>query len=296
VGFGAGGEMGYLRVFACSIVLALLTLQIARAQTDISNQLTFTTIDVPGAGATIIYGINAAGDVAGVYGDDSNSLKHAFVARGGVFTLFDYPGADSTLATGINDSGLIVGYANFGVSALSFLYDGTTFSTFRDGNRMDTFAYGINNAGWIVGTAGFPSSTRAFERRGSHFQNIKFPGLYYYGYATGINSFGQVAGYTDEGHGYEYSQGKFTQIDFPGAILTQARGINDGGLVVGWYGVNGPADYGFVFMNGQFTTFRYPGAQTFATGINMSGQVVGDYTFDFIFYHGFVTSPVNSKN
>ena len=46
--------MGYLRVFACSIVLALLTLQIARAQTDITAQLTFTTIDVPGAGATTV--------------------------------------------------------------------------------------------------------------------------------------------------------------------------------------------------------------------------------------------------
>jgi probable HAF family extracellular repeat protein len=124
---------------------------------------------------------------------------------------------------------------------------------------------------------------------------INFPGLYFYGYATGINSFGKVVGYTDDGserHGYAYDRGQFKAIDFPGGNWTLALGINDSGVIVGWYSV-GNTDYGFVLINGKYTSFRYPGAQaTAAQGINTAGQIVGSYTSDFTHYHGFVTSPI----
>src|SRR5438132_774100 len=119
--------MGYLRVFACSIVLALLTLQIARAQTDITAQLTFTTIDVPGAGYTVVTGINSAGDMVGTYGSTSQGPYHGFLLKGGNFTFFDYPGAPSTLTGKINDSGLILGNTFDGSQERGFSYDGTTF-------------------------------------------------------------------------------------------------------------------------------------------------------------------------
>ena len=66
--------------------------------------LTFTTIDVPGAGLTQVQGINSFGDLVGTYGSSSNSAGHSFIYSGGILTLFDYPNAYSTQAFGINDS------------------------------------------------------------------------------------------------------------------------------------------------------------------------------------------------
>jgi len=65
-----------------------------------------------------------------------------------------------------------------------------------------------------------------------------------------------------------------------------------GGMIVGWYCVPGPACYGFALSNGKYTSFSYPGAQTFAGGINAADQVVGSYTLDFLTYHGFISSPI----
>jgi len=70
---------------------------------------TWTTIDVPGAIATVAYKINTAGQVVGYY-TDSGGLLHGFLLSGGTFTTIDYPGARNTVAAGINDSGQIVGY------------------------------------------------------------------------------------------------------------------------------------------------------------------------------------------
>lgn len=291
--------MRYTHFRAGFLVLSILAVvsAVASAQSNVETlQLTFTTIDVPGAGATVVYGINSAGDVVGVYGNDSNSLKHGFLDRAGSFTTLDYPNADSTFATGINDSGLIVGYANFSVRALSFLSDGVSFVPLHDGTDLVTFAYGINNTGYVVGTAGDPSITNGFERRGAMFKNIIFPGTYYYGYATGVNDLGQVVGWTTDGtnaHGYRYSGGTFTEIDFPGANMTAAWAINDKGMIVGWYSNPGASGYSsFAFINGRLMSFVYPGAQTFATGVSALGQVAGQYTNDYIYYHGFVTSPI----
>src|SRR5882762_4864052 len=93
--------------------LALLSLCVGliHAQTppDISAQLTFTTIDVPGAGYTGIFGINTAGDLVGNYGQDTNGDSHGFLYSSGILTYFDYPGQNVTVPGGINDSGLIVG-------------------------------------------------------------------------------------------------------------------------------------------------------------------------------------------
>ncbi|MBZ5596892.1 MAG: hypothetical protein LAN83_01105 [Acidobacteriia bacterium] len=196
----------------------------------------------------------------------------------------------STLATGINDAGLIVGFSG-DLYDRGFVYDGTTFTPVRPGNRTRTFLYGINNAGEIVGGAGNPYFTDPFAARGDHFKALSFPGQHVYAYATGINNFGTVVGW-DDYHGYVYSHGQVKQIDFPGPQQTLAWGINDGGVIVGYY-AEGGSDFGFALLNGNFASFGYPGVRaTAAYGISPSGQLVGAYTDDFITYHGFVTSPI----
>lgn len=72
----------------------------------------------------------------------------------------------------------------------------------------------------------------------------------------------------------------FTTIDFPGAILTNAQGINAGGEIVGSYNDAGTPSktHGFVLSGGQFQTIDFPGARaTVARGIGPGGDIVGTY-------------------
>lgn len=70
----------------------------------------------------------------------------------------------------------------------------------------------------------------------------------------------------------------FTAIDFPGAILTNAQGINSQGDVVGTYNDAAGQQHGFLRSGGRYRTIDFPNARaTFARGINESGDIVGTY-------------------
>lgn len=259
---------------------------------------TFTTIDVPEAGVTSVQSINTAGDMVGVYASMNTGPAHAFLLKNGVFTYLDYPGAYSTLAYGINDSDLIVGYAEFngGTTAQGFKYNGTRFSLFNDGLNSATFGMGVNNSGFIVGGTGSIYETTGFQLRGASYKSIAPPGNYGYVYATAVNNLGDVVGWTASGVtdlGFAYSRGKYLTIAVPGATLTEAHGINDAGMLVGWYGPCSASSCGFVLADGRLLSFAYPTAKgTFAYGVNAAGQIVGSYTFDFDTYYGFVTDSI----
>jgi probable HAF family extracellular repeat protein len=70
----------------------------------------------------------------------------------------------------------------------------------------------------------------------------------------------------------------FSSIDFPGAVLTNAQGINAGGEVVGFYTDTAGKTHGFLMSGGQYRSVDYPGAKsTQLRGIGPSGDVVGAY-------------------
>jgi len=89
------------------------------------------------------------------------------------------------------------------------------------------------------------------------------------------------------------AQYTFTSFDFPGAIVTQAYGINPGGDIVGTYQL--PTDaasvvwpgtkqsHGFLLKNGAFSSFDFPGSSgavtdcTIATSITPGGDIAGYY-------------------
>src|SRR5882724_1776035 len=87
---------------------------------------TFTPIDVPGASATLAYGINNKGQIVGYYSLPGQNAWHGFLYAAGAFTSLDVPFSDATNGTqayGINNKGQIVGgysYANGEVHG--FLY------------------------------------------------------------------------------------------------------------------------------------------------------------------------------
>jgi probable HAF family extracellular repeat protein len=81
----------------------------------------------------------------------------------------------------------------------------------------------------------------------------------------------------------------FTRIDVPGAVSTEAFGINDYGQIVGYYRDATGTVHGYVLNDGVFTRLDYPGANsTFAYGINKAGQIVGRFDDSTGMLHGFV--------
>src|SRR5690348_18503946 len=64
----------------------------------------FSSIDFPGAVLTNVQGINAEGDVVGIYADISGK-QHGYLLRNGIFSTIDFPGATLTNARGISPDG-----------------------------------------------------------------------------------------------------------------------------------------------------------------------------------------------
>src|SRR2546426_7776683 len=82
--------------------------------------------------------------------------------------------------------------------------------------------------------------------------------------------------------------GRFTTIDYPGAVSTQALSINPRGDIVGSYVDSGNVEHGFLLRNGAFTSFDYPTAVwTEGWGISPSGDIVGQYGLPDKTIHGF---------
>jgi len=81
-------------------------------------------------------------------------------------------------------------------------------------------------------------------------------------------------------HGFIYQNGVFNSLDVPGASLTDARGINDAGQVVGVvYDSNGN-EHGFAYSQGVFQVIDSPdltAAFTETLGIKNNGVIVGGY-------------------
>jgi uncharacterized membrane protein len=234
---------------------------------------TFTSIDFPGAlqtsSSAALWGINPEGDIVGAYnGSDGN--VHGLLRTGdGAFTSLDVPGATFTYANGINACGDVVG-----------------------GYTSDPSFQVLHS----------------YLRRSGEFITIDFPGAAFSA-AFGINGHGDVVGVyksaDNHRHGYLLSHGEFTAVDFPGATFTSAEGISHRGEIVGFYSIDGNSFHGFVRRalwrkspeedrrsNGsEFLSIGYPGATfTRASGVNVRGDIVGDYTGADGREHGYLLS------
>jgi probable HAF family extracellular repeat protein len=218
----------------------------------------YTAITFPGAFA-FPDGINNRGQIVGALFHNLSSLDSGFLLQDGVFTTFAFPGSSSgSFATGINDAGEIVGtYFDSEGLHQSFVYSDGEFRTISFPGAAQTGISGINDRGDMVGfyfLAENPYVQHNFIARQGRFEEIVVPGCVTNGSAIlGINKFGNIVGYcgdekTRTTHGFVRSRGRFVFFDFPGAVQTEAFGINDAGQIVGYYLNSGsPAtQHGFI--------------------------------------------------
>jgi hypothetical protein len=252
-------------------------------------------------------GVNDQGQIVGSY-RDINGLTHGFLVNPDASVVsIDYPSnALGSVVSGISDSGLIVGiYTDTGQKTHGFLRsaDGTTFTSFDVPNSLQgsTIVIGVDNAGDIVGT--FQDSNKNFHgflrsADGSSYTIIDAPGTTSGTHVTGINNNGLIVGYfttPTATHSFirNASGTSYSIFDAPDATLsTDVSGINDAGQTVGFfYGATGIHNFLRSADGTSYVTFddpSVPPGDSFSTGLNDLGEIVGYSMESFDHYHGFV--------
>jgi hypothetical protein len=258
---------------------------------------TFTTIDFPGAITTDATGINSSGEIVGFYTDGAGTT-HGFRRSAGAFAAIDYPGAISTFAIAVNSRGDVAGFFldvsgqwhGFVVSDGSYFvqdYPGATTGTFTLGISANATLVGEFKVGQAFGQLGY-----AWMLRHGQYTQLTPPDCLggsppapVHAFATSVNPRGDVVGRLIDAAGRQCAwkldkHGAYTAFQYPLATITNARGINARGEVVGVYRLGG-VNHGFVLPArnvASFTAIDYPGAtSTRALGINSCGDIVGTY-------------------
>lgn len=209
-----------------------------------------------------------------------------------VTDLGTLPGpASSSKANAINSSGVIAGetMAQYGYYR-AFRYD----TSMHDLGVLGTYdsysyAYGINSGGKVVGISQYNNngSFYAFIQDGATMSHI--PSLPYNGpnYAYSINDNGLIVGFafvsSDYYHAYVYDSitgGSPQDLGTLGGHLSQARGINNSGDIIGWanYDMNSLSKvHAFLktASSGLIDLGTLGGNISYAYGINNNRQIVG---------------------
>jgi probable HAF family extracellular repeat protein len=208
----------------------------------------FTNIDVAGATRTRARGINDAGAVVGISNSPSVSGAQAYVQSSGGSTAFSFPGADATQGIGINNAGSIVGGYVVGGVSHAFQDIGGTASEISVPGSTSTLATGINNSGVVVGYYQNSSGNdQGFLYHNNTVTTLSVPGAAVTE-PLGINNAGEIVGdYIPTAGGNELPFAKignlYVLLNVPQSIfanptVTDATGVNDAGVIVGYTGLS----------------------------------------------------------
>lgn len=214
------------------------------------------------------------------------------------FFSFDGPNSGAgTTVNGINNLDQIVGFsvdANDNVTNWTRNVNGS-FKTLNLPNG--SLANGINFTPSIVGQNG----ANAFVYAGGVYSQLAYVnGSTTAEAAFGINDVGTIVGqYTDSNTGtspgFVYANNQFTILN-PVAddVAVNAQGVNQGGLVTGFYSTDGVHSHGFFYnsSNKQYQLVADPNMPNFVfsqiLGINDNGLAVGYYGTANGSQHGFL--------
>jgi hypothetical protein len=232
----------------------------------------YTIISISGLSDFGVTAINNKGEVTGYYlGADNRWHSFVRLPRGKII-VFDDPNATKATGNGtyawvINDNGEVGGFYNY--------------------NNIT----GINRAFIRCRTGNFKNFD-AVSRRTAVIQPMA------------INLSGEVAGYYGNNafvtHGFlRDASGKVTDFDVPDSAFTIAAGINNAGVVVGYWGVqNQILQKSFVRnATGHISTFAAPdpNSTTNANSINAHGTITGSWMDMNSVFHGFFVESARSR-
>jgi hypothetical protein len=217
---------------------------------------TFTSENYPGSQQTQVIGINTPGKTSGFYILHNKTI--GFTDFQGTFVSVAYPKKPFNQLLSQNDFAQAAGYystkADGSGPDTAYVYDevGNVFEAFEIPGSVSAQATGINNATSVCGFfVDVNQVNHGWVQIGGHFTVLDYPGSSGT-QALGLNNQGLVVGtWTDtssNSHGFVYtvSSGTFTSVDDPSGIgTTVVNGVNDNGVLVGFYGTS-PTNSGFV--------------------------------------------------
>lgn len=244
----------------------------------------------------------------------ASNVLGTVTSDGYVFTNFDFSPLTGTAvgsnSNGISNMGQVAGTTVDAGNASTFVnFSGTPTALTQLNTGAGQTAFGINSAGNVVGGNG---TTAFYLPKGGSIQTLTTPA----GASTafGINDKGNIVGQFTSGPntpGFilaSNTSATFTTINQPTGVATDtinAQGINNNGLVVGFYVGNDGQDHGFTAqmpsspgtITGTAVTdptipnvAGEPGA-TFVfsqiLGVNDNGLAVGYYGDSTTSQHGF---------
>lgn len=195
--------------FAALLLITSIPLAVAQG--------TYTQIDVPGETGTACTGIDAAGEA---------------------FTNVNFPGSNQTELFAINNAGFVVGTAAFGEGRQAPFELAQTYRRIvPPGHFTSAAAVGINNANTIAVDACYNGQCTNFLFAGGRFRplQIHLPHAEMFGFNDTdavVGAYGEGAELTT---GFLLQNGTLQSFTFPGASVTIAYGINNSGVVVGYF-------------------------------------------------------------
>jgi uncharacterized membrane protein len=301
----------------------------------VSSEPSYLSFAVPGALGTYPMTINDSQAVTGYYYVSSTVTRGFLRDADGEITSFDVLGGVWTEPESINAAGEITGFYKVvaGVPQGFLRYaDGRiiTFDPPCNGVCNISVPVGINAYGEIAGNYPFLAvgASAGFSRsRAGDFTTIRYSqGAEYPTAVSGLNSSGTIVGsFSDfnyavnatsfllqpDGFSIQFSVPLDEEYTFE---TTVAEGINDDGVIAGWYGVCFDScvknsSGGFVRSpGGEFTVFNPPGtlvtlpelgpvlsgeslSAPHRLSINAAGDITGSYTDAGGAQHGFVRNP-----
>lgn len=302
-------------VFGAVLLLSLALTIGRKAQ---AGGPTYTSIDYPGAIATLGTDINDVGQIVGWYTFSGIGDRQGFLLSNGVYTSISYPGATLTRAVAINRYGDIVGdHHNAGNNSGSgndygYLLHNGAFTSIVFPNSDSTVPTGINTNGDIVGWYLDKVGTHGFLLSGGTYTSIDYPGAAAFTEVWKNNDYGEIVGRYRSSRDGKYhlfvlSNGTFTPIpDVPGSYETapgnfsEDGGLNDLGDIAGNYCsakscvlfTSIGTLHAFLLKGGVYTTIDYPDAvETFAFGVNSSDVVIGGYEDASGKLHAYLRTP-----
>jgi uncharacterized membrane protein len=252
---------------------------------DIDNNGTFhnflgdlfghlTPLNINGSTKANAFGINS---LAAVVGSDGNG--NAFFLKGATLQTFIPGGGSSATAFGINNKGNIVGQYTIGGQTPGFFlanHESTSFVRIDAPSGPDTVnAQGLNRQGEIVGFyVGTDGQDHGFEANllqarhnqltGTAVADPNIPNVagepgatFIFSQFLGVNDNGIAVGYygdsTTSQHGllYNLNTAHYTFLDDPaeafnnGVEVTQITGIDDAGVLTGFYSDANGVFHGF---------------------------------------------------
>jgi hypothetical protein len=215
----------------------------------------FKRIDFPGWNVTEPYDINDHGHVVGIYGSELYWGAQGFFYDGVSHRRFDVPNAGQTIPRGINNHGHIVGAYRFGGHQLhteGFIFDGQAFETINFPDSLTSSLDDITDSGLAVGSTTVGLRRPSFfysDGRFSTFHNGNAigEGINNHGFAVGsFESLAAVSGFVDDGELSASIDVPRVYVPLEGGIRTFVTGINDSGVIVGYYEVENGAMRGFI--------------------------------------------------